>query len=83
MWFLPAGQWVAPPPTTSAGGVGEAQFLTNTHYMDSLEIETHGRVPELEAQVRNRLTEIDPNLMIVHYHSFAEQVQRRRSASRR
>lgn len=33
-------------------------------------------MPGLKAQVRNRLTEINPNLMIVHYESFAEQVQR-------
>jgi predicted permease len=74
MWFLPAGQWVAPAPTTPLAA-GEAQFLTNTHYMNTLEIETHGRVPDLEAEVRNRLTEINPNLMIVHYHSFDQQVQ--------
>jgi predicted permease len=74
MYFLPSGQWEAPAPVTPVAA-GYAQFLTNTHYMDSLEIETHGRVPELEAQVRNRLTEINPNLMIVHAHSFAEQVQ--------
>ena len=37
--------------------------MTNTHYMPSLEIETHGVVPELETQVRNRLAEINPNLM--------------------
>ncbi len=55
--------------------MGEGQFLTNTHYLNTLEIETHGRVPELEAEVRNRLTEINPNLMMVHYHSFEEQVQ--------
>ncbi|HEY1808831.1 MAG TPA: ABC transporter permease [Acidobacteriaceae bacterium] len=74
MYFLPAGQWVAPPPVTPEAAAW-AQFLTNTHYLDSLEIETHARVPDLEAQVRNRLTEIDPSLMIVHYHSFAQQVQ--------
>ncbi len=74
MYFLPAAQWAAPPPTTPEAA-SWAQFLTNTHYMDSLEIETHGRVPELESQVRNRLAEIDPNLMIEHYHPFAQQVQ--------
>ncbi|HEX3663505.1 MAG TPA: ABC transporter permease [Acidobacteriaceae bacterium] len=74
MWFLPSGQWVAPAPATPLAAA-EAQFLTNTHYMDALEIETRGQVPELEAQVRNRLTQINSNLMIVHYHSFAQQVQ--------
>ncbi|HVT97646.1 MAG TPA: ABC transporter permease, partial [Acidobacteriaceae bacterium] len=74
MYFLPAAQWVAPPPA-SPQAVSYARFLTNTHYMNSLEIETHGRVPELEAEVRNRVAEIDPRLMVVHYHTFAEQVQ--------
>ena len=74
MYFLPSGQWTAPAPTTPQAAA-EAQFLTNTHYMPTLEIETHGAVPELDAQVQNRLVEINPNLMIVHEHSFAQQVQ--------
>jgi predicted permease len=74
MYFLPSGQWTA-PPLVSPQAVDEANFLTNTHYMDTLEIETHGRVPELEEQVRNRLAEINPNLMVVHFHTFAQQVQ--------
>ncbi len=74
MFFLPSGQWSAPEPTDPRAAA-EAQFLTNTHYLGSMEIETHGRVPQLEAEVRNRLTEINPNMMIVHYHSFAQQVQ--------
>jgi putative ABC transport system permease protein len=75
MYFLPAEQW-ATLATTDPDSAGEEKFLTNSHYLDSLEIKTHGPVPNLEAQVRNRLTEINPNLMIVHYQSFAEQVQR-------
>jgi predicted permease len=74
MFFLPSGQWVAPAPTTPQAAA-EAQFLTNTHYMPTLEIETHGAVPDLEAQVRNQLAEIDPNLVVVHSLSFAQQVQ--------
>ena len=74
MYFLPAGQWVAPAPVTP-DAASFAQFLTNTHYMPSLEIETHGVVPNLEEQVGDRLEEIDPNLMIVHFHSFEQQVQ--------
>ncbi|HEX4038507.1 MAG TPA: ABC transporter permease [Acidobacteriaceae bacterium] len=74
MYFLPSGQWAAPAPTTPQAAA-EAQFLTNTHFMGSLEIETHGAVPELESQVQNRLAEINPNLMVVHAHSFAQQVQ--------
>ncbi len=75
MYFLPSGQWVGVPANTPDATYFE-QFMENTHYMDTLEIETHGRVPELEAEVRNRLTEINPNLMIVHYQGFDGQVQR-------
>jgi len=74
MYFLPAGQWTAPAATTPLGAA-EAQFLTNTHYMSSIEIETHGAVPELETQVRNRLAELNPNLMIVKFQAFSQQVQ--------
>ncbi|HEX4067781.1 MAG TPA: ABC transporter permease [Acidobacteriaceae bacterium] len=74
MWFLPAGQWVAPPLVTPQAAA-EAQFLTNTHYLPTLEIETHGAVPELEAQVRNRLAELNPNLMVQRFRPFAQQVQ--------
>jgi predicted permease len=74
MYFLPSGQWAAPEPTTPEAA-GYAQFETNTHYMPSLEIETRGAVPELETQVRNRLAEVNPNLMVERFHSFAEQVQ--------
>jgi len=74
MYFLPSAQWAAPVPTTPQEEA-EARFLTNTHYMPSIEIETHGAVPELETQVRNRLEELNPNLMIVKFQSFAQQVQ--------
>ena len=74
MFFLPSGQWVAPSETTPQA-TAEALFLTNTHYMPTLEIETHGAVPELEAQVRNRLAELNPNLMVQRFRPFAQQVQ--------
>jgi predicted permease len=74
MYFLPSGQWAAPEPTTPEAA-GYAQFETNTHYMPSLEIETHGAVPELQTQVRNRMAELNPNLMVERFHSFGEQVQ--------
>jgi predicted permease len=74
MYFLPAGQWAAPEPTTP-DAASYARFETNTHYMPTLEIETHGVVPELETQVRNRLAEINPNLMVERFRSFDQQVQ--------
>jgi len=74
MYFLPAGQWAAPEPTTP-DAASYALFETNTHYMASLEIKTHGVVPELETQVRDRLAEINPNLMVERFQSFTQQVQ--------
>ncbi|MGB6133099.1 MAG: ABC transporter permease [Acidobacteriaceae bacterium] len=74
MYFLPSEQWAAPPPTTPEAA-SYAEFLANTHYLSTLEIETHGAVPDLDEQVRDRLAELDPNLMVVHFHSFAQQVQ--------
>jgi putative ABC transport system permease protein len=73
MYFLPSGQWITLPPATPQAAQ-YAQFMTNTHYMSSLEIETRGLVPNLEEEVRNRLDGIDPNLMLVRFQSFAQQV---------
>ncbi len=74
MYFLPSAQWAAPQPATP-DAADEAEFLTNTHYLNTIEIETRGAVPDLEEQVRNRLSDLNPNLMVVHFHSFAQQVQ--------
>ncbi|HUB20205.1 MAG TPA: ABC transporter permease [Acidobacteriaceae bacterium] len=74
MYFLPSGQWVMPPPATP-DAASYVNYVTNTHYMDSLEIETQGVVPDLEAQVRDRLADLDPTLMIEHELSFDHQVQ--------
>jgi predicted permease len=73
MYFLPAWQWAQIPPTTPKASLYE-EFLTATHYMDSLELETNGRVPGLEGQVRSALQQINPNLMITRFQSFDEQV---------
>jgi predicted permease len=74
MYFLPAGQWAQPAATTQ-NAVLYAQFVTNTHYMGTLEIETHGAVPDLEARVRSVLASLNPNLMVTRYRSFEEQVK--------
>jgi predicted permease len=74
MYFLPAGQW-AQIAATDPQAPEYNQFMINTHYMGSLEIETRGAVPDLEAQVREKLEEINPNLMTTRFQSFARQVQ--------
>ncbi len=73
MYFVPAAQWVQ-PPATNLNTAEYEQFVTNTHYMGSLEIETRGAMPNLEVEVRNTLSAINPNLMITRYQSFADQV---------
>ena len=74
MYFLPAEQWAQVPATDPLSSQYN-QFVANNHYMGSLEIETHGMVPALEAQVREKLEELNPNLMITQYQSFDHQVQ--------
>jgi predicted permease len=73
MFFLPAWQWEQLPASTPKASL-YAEFLNATHYMGSLEIETNGTVPDLEAKVTAALQEINPNLMITRFQSFSEQV---------
>lgn len=73
MYFLPSAQWPqAPADHPLAAEYNE--MVANTHYMGSLEIETHGWVPDLESRVSSVLQQIDPNLMITRFQSFAGQV---------
>jgi predicted permease len=73
MYFLPAWQWPQIPASTPQASL-YAEFLNDTHYMSSLEIETNGTVPDLEAKVTAALQEINPNLMITRFQSFDQQV---------
>ena len=74
MYFLPSWQWPQLPASTADVSL-YTQFLTATHYMSSLEIETRGTAPpELEGRVRTALQEINPNLMITRFQSLAQQV---------
>jgi len=73
MYFVPAAQW-AEVATTIPDAAIYAKSVANNHYMGSLEIETRDAAPDLEAQVRNTLAGINPNLMITRFQSFAEQM---------
>jgi predicted permease len=73
MYFLPAWQWPQLPASAPRASL-YPESLNSTHYMSSLEIETHGTVPDLEGKVTAALQEIDPNLMITRFQSFAQQV---------
>jgi predicted permease len=74
MYFRPSGQWTFLPPT-SPQAARYADFDANAHFMHSLEIQTHGTVPDLEAKVRQKLQEINPNLMVTDFKTFDRQVQ--------
>jgi predicted permease len=73
MYFLPAWQWAQVPASTPKASLFQ-EFLIDTHYMDSLELETHGTVPDLERRVRDALQQINSNLMITRSQSFDRQV---------
>lgn len=74
MYFLPSWQWAMLPPTAPQAARFN-EFVVDTHYMSSVEIETHGAVPNLEQQVRQKFQDLNPNLMITSLQSFDRQVQ--------
>ncbi len=73
MYFVAAAQWPQLPAGNTAAA-DYAQFIANTHYMWSWEVETRGPVPDLEARIRRTVAAFNPNLMVVRYQSFAAQV---------
>jgi predicted permease len=70
MFFLPAMQW------SKYDDPGEVMFENVSHLeMSAVEIQTFGAVPGLEAQVRRVLGQINPNLTVLEFETFAEQVK--------
>jgi predicted permease len=70
MFFLPAMQWA------KYDDPGEVMFENVSHLeMSAVEIQTAGFVPGLEAQVRRSLSQINPNLTMIEFQTFAEQVK--------
>ena len=51
------------------------QFEDRSQYLNAIEIETAGNVPGLEAQVRRAIAQVNPDLAIINFKSFAEQVK--------
>jgi putative ABC transport system permease protein len=68
MFFLPSTQGVtfANPRFVS--------FEDRSHVLNAVELRTLGRTPGLEAQVRNVLSDVNPDLAVIDFRSFAEQV---------
>ncbi|HEX3662541.1 MAG TPA: ABC transporter permease [Acidobacteriaceae bacterium] len=70
MFYLPADQWAKYDDTS------EKMFEDVSHLeMSAVEIQTVGFVPGLESQVRHALTRINPNLAVLTFESFADQVK--------
>ena len=72
MFFLPALQWA------KYDDPAEVMFENVSHLeMSAIEIQTAGYVPNLEAQVRRVLSQINPDLTMVQFQTFGEQVRDR------
>jgi putative ABC transport system permease protein len=69
MYFLAQGQSAHNPD------VRYQQFEDRSRYLNAIEIQTRGEVSGLEVQVRRVLSQINPDLAVVDFQSFAVQVK--------
>jgi predicted permease len=70
MFFVPANQW------EKYDDASEKMFEDVSHLeLSAVEIQTAGYVPGLEAQVRRALGQINPNLTVITFQSFADQIK--------
>ena len=68
MFFLPSTQGVSfDNPRFTA-------FEDRSHDLNAVELRTLGKVPGLEAQVRRMLADVNPDLAIIDFRSFQDQV---------
>jgi ABC-type antimicrobial peptide transport system permease subunit len=51
------------------------QFEDRSQFLNAIEIETAGNVPGLEEQVRRAIAQVNPDLAVINFQSFAEQVK--------
>jgi len=69
MFFLPGTQRV------SYDTAQLMAFEDISHYLNAIELKTQGNVPGLEAQVRRTIGQINPDLAVIDFVSFGEQVK--------
>jgi predicted permease len=69
MYFLAQGQRVP------SGDPRYEQFQDRTQYLNAIEIETGSNIPGLEMQVRRAIAQVNPDLAIINFGSFADQVK--------
>jgi predicted permease len=70
MYFLPSQQ-----TTSYDDNPRFVAFENANHYLDSVEIKTMGSIPGLEPQVRRALAQVNPDLAVIDFTSFAGQVE--------
>lgn len=68
MYFLAQGQ------SAHIDDTAYRRFEDRSEYLNAIEINTHGRISGLDEQVRRVLSEINPNLPVIDFSSFADQV---------
>jgi putative ABC transport system permease protein len=49
-------------------------FEDRSHYLNAIEIQTNGNVPGLEPQVRRAIAQVNPDMAVIDFMSFAAQV---------
>jgi putative ABC transport system permease protein len=69
MYFLAQGQ------TVHSDDPRYQQFEDRSQYLNAIEIETTGNVPGLEALVRRAIAQVNADLAVIDFKSFAEQVK--------
>ncbi|MCU1221767.1 MAG: efflux pump, inner rane subunit, partial [Candidatus Angelobacter sp.] len=69
MYFLAEGQSAHNPDPRYQ------QFEDRSRYLNAIEIQTRGELSGLETQIRRVLSQINPDLAVVDFQSFASQVK--------
>jgi len=69
MYFLASAQ------TFTFDTLSGNTFENANHYLNAAEIRTLGSIPDLEPQVRSALAQVNPDLAIIDFASFAQQVE--------
>ncbi len=69
MYFLVPGQSV------HSDDPRYTQFENRSNYLNAIEFQTRGPVPGLEAQVRRAISQVNPDMAVIDFQTFADQVK--------
>jgi predicted permease len=69
VFYLAQGQRV------HTGVPRDEEFQDRSQYLDAIAIETAANLPGLEAQVRRAISQVNPDLAIINFQSFDDQVK--------